>query len=142
MSFKAESFLKIYFFQCIFGELFFQIRIQLKILDFFYTPYDPISWKQHQKCTILFLEDVSLAAGFEAKHKCTTVYRTAKTAPVVMNLKLHHRQMHYRQRAFLIDFTMKMTTKGIKNMLLGHEKLKIYETKSLLGGINLVGLSL
>jgi len=44
----------------------------------------------------------------------------------VMNLKLHHRQMHYRQRPFLKDFTLIMTTKGIKNMLPGHEKLKIY----------------
>jgi len=37
---------------------------------------------------------------------------------------------------------MKMMTKGIKNTHPGHEKLKIYETKSHLGGINLVGLSL
>ena len=43
----------------------------------------------------------------------------------VMNLKLPHRQMHYRQRPFLKDFTMKSTTKGVKNTLPGHEKLKI-----------------
>jgi hypothetical protein len=44
----------------------------------------------------------------------------------VMNLKLPHRQMHYRQRPFLKNFTMKTTTKGVKNTLPGHEKLKIY----------------
>ena len=30
--------------------------------------------------------------------------RTAQRAPVVMNLKLHHRQMHYRQSPFLKSF--------------------------------------
>ena len=63
----------------------------------------------------------------------------AQRAPVVMNLKLHHKQMHYRQSSFLNDFTMKTTTKGIKNMLPEHEKLKIYWTKSNLGGVSLVG---
>ena len=32
--------------------------------------------------------------------------------------------------------------KGVKNMLPGHEKLKLYTTKSHLGGVYLVGLSL
>jgi len=60
----------------------------------------------------------------------------------VINLKLHHRQMHYRQSPFLKDYAMKTTTKVVKNMLPGHEKLKIYTTKSNLGGVSLVGLSL
>ena len=59
-----------------------------------------------------------------------------------MNLKLHHRQMHYRQSPFLNVFTKKIATKGVKNTLTGHGKLKIYTTKSHLGGVNLVGLSL
>jgi len=74
---------------------------------------------------------------------CGTVHnRTAQRAPVVMNLKLHHRQMHNPQSPFSNVFTKKLTTKGVKNRLPGHEKLKIYTTKSLLGGVNLVGLSL
>ena len=56
----------------------------------------------------------------------TVLYRTYWSSPGVMNLKLHHRQMHYRQRPFLNDFTMKTTTKRIENMLPGHQKLKIY----------------
>ena len=57
---------------------------------------------------------------------CGTVHtRTTQRAPVVMNLKLHHKQMHYRQSPFLNVFTKKMTTKLVKNMLPGHEKLKI-----------------
>jgi hypothetical protein len=60
----------------------------------------------------------------------------------VMNLKLHHRQMHYRQSPFLNNFRMKTTTKVVKNMLPGHEKLKTYTSKSNLGGVSLVGLSL
>ena len=59
-----------------------------------------------------------------------------------MNLKLHHRQMHYRQSPFLNVFTKKMATKGVKNTPPEHEKLRIYTTKSHLGGVNLVGLSL
>jgi len=59
-----------------------------------------------------------------------------------MNLKLHHRQMHYRQSPFLNNFRMKTTTKVVKNMLPGHEKLMLYSLKTLLGGVNLVGLSL
>ena len=62
-------------------------------------------------------------------------YMTAlpKEPRYVMNLELPHRQMHYRQRPFLKDFTMKTTTKGVKNTLPGHEKLRIYTTKSHLG---------
>ena len=60
----------------------------------------------------------------------------------VMNLKLYHRKMHYLQSPFLNNFWMKTTTKVVKNTLPGHEKLKIYTTKSHLGGVNLVGLSL
>jgi hypothetical protein len=69
-------------------------------------------------------------------------YRTAKTAPVVRNLKLHHKQMNYRQGSFFKDLKGETTTKRIENMLPGHEKHKIYQTKSNLGGVNLVGLSL
>ena len=39
-----------------------------------------------------------------------------------MNLKLHHRQMHYRQSPSLNVFTMKMATKGVKNTPPEHEK--------------------
>jgi len=60
----------------------------------------------------------------------------------VMNLKLNHRQMHYRQGSFFTDLKGKTMTKRIENMLPGHEKRKIYQTKSNLGGVNLVGLSL
>jgi len=74
---------------------------------------------------------------------CGTIHaRTTQRAPVVMNLKLHHRQMHYRQSPFLNDFAMKTTTKVVTNTLPGTEKLRIYETKSNLGGVSLVGLSL
>ena len=74
---------------------------------------------------------------------CGTVHnRTAQRAPDVINLKLHHKQMHYRRSPFLNVFTKKTTTKVVKNMLPGHEKLKIYTTKSNLGGVSLVGLSL
>ena len=59
-----------------------------------------------------------------------------------MNVKLHHRQMHYRQNPFFNVFTKKMATKGVKNTPPEHEKLRIYTTKSHLGGVNLVGLSL
>ena len=59
-----------------------------------------------------------------------------------MNLKLHHKQMHHRQSPFFNVFTMNTTTKGVKNMVPGHEKLEIYTTISHLGGVNLVGLSL
>jgi len=41
--------------------------------------------------------------------------RTAQRAPDVINLKLNHRQMHYRQGPFFNDFTMKTMTKVIKN---------------------------
>jgi hypothetical protein len=44
----------------------------------------------------------------------------------VMNLKLHNRQMHFRQGSFFIDLKRKTTTKRIENILPGHEKLKIY----------------
>ena len=74
---------------------------------------------------------------------CGSVHnRTAQRAPVVMNLKLHHRQMHYRQSPFLNIFTKKTTTKGVKHTLPGYEKHRIYTTKSHLGGVNLMGLSL
>ena len=74
---------------------------------------------------------------------CGTVHnRTAQRAAGVIDLKLHHRQMHYRQSPFLNVFTKRTTTKGVKNMLPGHEKLRVYTTKSHLGGVNLVGLSL
>jgi hypothetical protein len=66
---------------------------------------------------------ISLTAGFPVKHKYTTAL--PKEPRYVMNLKLPHRQMHYLQRPFLKDFTMKTTTKGVKNTLPGHEKLKI-----------------
>jgi hypothetical protein len=74
---------------------------------------------------------------------CGTIHaRTTQTALVVMNLKLHHRQMHYRQSPCFNVFTKRTTTKGVKNMLPGHEKLRVYTTKSHLGGVNLAGLSL
>jgi len=60
----------------------------------------------------------------------------------VINLKLHHRQMHYRQSPFLNNIRMKTMTKVVKNTLPGHEKLKIYTSKPNLGGVRLVGLSL
>jgi len=44
----------------------------------------------------------------------------------VMNLKLHHRQMHYRQGSFFKDLKGKTMAKRIENILPGHEKLKIY----------------
>ena len=56
-------------------------------------------------------------------------YRTAHRAPGVINLKLPHMQMPYRQSSFLKDFTMKTTTKVTKNILPGHHKLKICLTK-------------
>ena len=74
---------------------------------------------------------------------CGTVHnRTAQRAAVVIDLKLHHRQMHYRQSPFLNIFTKRRTTKGVKNMLPGHEKHKIFTTKSHLGEVKLMGLSL
>jgi hypothetical protein len=46
---------------------------------------------------------------------CGTVHtRTTQTAPVVMNLKLHHRQMHHRQSLYLNVLTMKTTKKWLK----------------------------
>ena len=59
-----------------------------------------------------------------------------------MNLKLHHKQMHYRQSPFFNNFKVKTRTKVIKNMLAGHHKLMLYSLKAFLGGVNLVGLSL
>ena len=74
---------------------------------------------------------------------CGTVPdRTAQRAPVVMNLKLPHKQMHHRQGSFFKDLKGKTTTKVIKNILPGHHKLKICSTKQNLSGVNLVGLSL
>ena len=69
-------------------------------------------------------------------------YRTAKRAPGVMNLKLPHKQMHYRQISFLNSLKVKTTTKVIKDMVAGHYKPMLYSLKTLLGGVNLVGLSL
>ena len=43
---------------------------------------------------------------------------------------------------FFNNWRMKTTTKVVKNMLPGHEKLKIYTTKSNLGGVSFVGLYL
>ena len=87
----------------------------------------------------LFMRQVLFRNGAS----CGTVLdRTAHWSPGVMNLKLHHRQMHNQQSPFLNYFTMKTTAKGIENMLPGHHKLKIYWTKSHSGGVNLVGLSL
>jgi len=59
-----------------------------------------------------------------------------------MNLKLHHKQMHYRQSSFFKDFKVKTMTKVIKNMLAEHHKLMLYSLQTILGGVNLVGLSL
>ena len=87
--------------------------------------------------TVLFLEDVSLAAGFAAKY-----FRTAKTAPVVRNLKLHHKQMHYRLSSSFKEYLAKTMTKVITNNLAEHHKLRLYSMKTILGGVNLVGLSL
>jgi len=69
-------------------------------------------------------------------------YHTAKTAPVVMNLKLHHMQMHYQQSSSFKEIKVKSTTKVITNMLAGYHKLMLYSLKTILGGVNLVGLSL
>ena len=45
---------------------------------------------------------------------CGTVHnRTAQRAPDMINLKLHHKQMHYRQSPFLNVFTKKTTTKVV-----------------------------
>ena len=60
----------------------------------------------------------------------------------VINLKLPHKQMHYRQGSFFKELKEKTMTKVVKNTLPGHKKLKIYTTKSNLGGVSLVGLSL
>jgi len=74
---------------------------------------------------------------------CRTVLnRTARWSPDVMNLKLHHEQMHYRKSSFFQEFRGKTTTKGIKNILPGQHKLQICWKKSNLGGVNLVGLYL
>ena len=51
---------------------------------------------------------------------------TAQRAPEVMNLKLHHRKIHYRRSSFLNVFTKETMTKRVKNTLPGHEKLRIY----------------
>jgi len=66
-------------------------------------------------------------------------YRTAKTAPAVMNLKLPHKQMHYRQNSSFKDFQVKTTTKGITNILAGDHKLMLFSLKTISGGVNLVG---
>ena len=68
--------------------------------------------------------------------------RTAERAPVMMNLKLHHKQMHYQQSPFLNNFKVKTTTNAITNMLAGHDKLMLYSLKAFLVWVNLVGLSL
>ena len=74
---------------------------------------------------------------------CSIVpHRTAQRAPGVTNLKLNHKQMHYRQGSFFEDLKAKTTTKVVTNMLGGHHKLMLYSLKTLLGGVNLVGLSL
>ena len=49
---------------------------------------------------------------------CGTVHnRTAQRAEGVIDLKLHHMQMHHRQSPFLNVFTKRTTTKGVKNTL-------------------------
>ena len=73
---------------------------------------------------------------------CTYMTALPKEPRYVMNHKLHHRQMHYQQSPFLNVFTKETTTKGVKNTLPGQEKLRIFTTKSHLGGVNIVGLSL
>ena len=74
---------------------------------------------------------------------CGTVPdRTAKRAAGVSNLKLPHKQMHYRQGSFFKSLKGKTMTKVIKNIHPGHHKLKICLTKKNLGRVNLVGLSL
>jgi len=72
------------------------------------------------------------------------VYLTAlpKEPRYVINLKLPHKQMHYRQGSFFKELKGKTVTKVVKNTLPGHEKPKIYTTKASLGGVSLVGLSL
>ena len=72
----------------------------------------------------------------------TVLARATQRAPVVRNLKLHHKQMHNRQSSCLKDLAMKTTTKVVTNTLPEHEKLRIYSTKSNFGGVSLVGLSL
>ena len=56
-------------------------------------------------------------------------YRTAQRAPVVMSLKLHHKQMNYRQGSFFKDLKGKTTTNVIENILPGHHKHRICLTK-------------
>ena len=60
----------------------------------------------------------------------------------VTNLKLHHRQMHYRQSSSFKEFQVKKTTQGITNILAVHHKLMLFSLKPISGGVNLVGLSL
>jgi len=74
---------------------------------------------------------------------CGTVPdRTTQRAAGVSNLKLHHKQMHYRQSSSFKEFKVKTTMKVVTNMLAEHQKLMLYSLKTLLGGVNLVGLSL
>ena len=67
---------------------------------------------------------------------------TSIRAPGVMNLKLPHKQMHYRLGSFFKDLMGKTSTKVSTNMLAGHHKLMLYSFKTILGGVNLVGLYL
>ena len=72
------------------------------------------------------------------------LYLTAlpKEPRYVINLKLPHKQMHNRQGSFFKELKGKTTTKVFKNMVAGHNKLMLYSLKTVLGGVNLVGLSL
>jgi len=57
---------------------------------------------------------------------CGTVPdRTAQRSPDVMNLKLDHKQMHNRHSSLFKEFKVKTTTKVIKNITAGHQKLRI-----------------
>ena len=51
--------------------------------------------------------------------------RSAQRTAGVINLKLPHKKMHYRQGSFFNYLQGKTTAKMIKNILPGHHKLKI-----------------
>ena len=71
-------------------------------------------------------EGIMMRGSRTEKPDCSILPHCPKSSGIVMNLKLHHRKMHYWQHPFLNDFTKKTMTKVIKNMLAGHQKIKIY----------------
>ena len=74
--------------------------------------------------SVFFLNEITMRQVLHRNGSSCGLYMTALPEEpwYVMNLKLNHRQMHYKQSSFFTDLKGKTMTKRIENMLPGHEK--------------------